>query len=383
MADWKPPELRIRVPWDDAQAAAVARRVFDPPPRRRVRGYALGYALAALAVCGLFALGWSRRSSLEKPPPPAEDGTRRVRFHDGSLALLHGSGSDLRVDVADDSAIVTTLVAGQAQFDVVPRPRRVFRVHAGDTVVEVLGTAFAIDRLDGLSRVTVTRGRVRVSWPGGAEELVAGASGVFPPDGRSPPTRQTTSAPGESSTAERPPEDEPIPTIAAATPAAPAARAGDRPDSELRPDTAGPADSRRGSLSFAQASPSRVADSVDELLRAADAANLSARPREAVEALERIVREHARDGRAAMAAFMLGRLWMDDLASPARAAASFAHARELAPRGPLVEDTYLREVEAWMRAGQPDRAAAAARAYLTQFQDSPRARQVRRAAGLR
>jgi hypothetical protein len=126
-----------------------------------------------------------------------------------------------------------------------------------------------------------------------------------------------------------------------------------------------------------------VADSVDELLRAADAANLSARPREAVEALERIVREHARDGRAAMAAFMLGRLWMDDLASPARAAASFAHARELAPRGPLVEDTYLREVEAWMRAGQPDRAAAAARAYLTQFQDSPRARQVRRAAGLR
>ena len=61
----------------------------------------------------------------------------------------------------------------------------------------------------------------------------------------------------------------------------------------------------------------------------------------------------------------------------------FARARALAPDGPLIEDAYLREVDAWMRAGSADWAAACARDYLNRFAASPRAGLVRQRAGLK
>jgi hypothetical protein len=56
------------------------------------------------------------------------------------------------------------------------------------------------------------------------------------------------------------------------------------------------------------------------------------------------------DPRAPLAAFTLGRVLLRELARPREAAAAFAQARALAPRGPFVEDALAREVEAWLQA---------------------------------
>src|SRR5262249_5270614 len=91
--------------------------------------------------------------------------------------------------------------------------------------------------------------------------------------------------------------------------------------------------------------PSSVRDVPDHLLRAADVARWSGHPGEAVPYLERVVREHAEDPRAQLAAFTLGRVYMDELGRPRLAAAAFARARAFAPRGPLAEDALFHEIE--------------------------------------
>ena len=162
MADWRPPRLAIRVSWDAARAEQVAQKVFDRPAKRPLRAWAWGAGAGALACAAIVvALSWPARD-VARPVVAGHE----VRFHDGSVAFLQASSSDLRVDVADDRAIVAALVGGRAHFDVVRRPQRTFRLQAGDVVVEVIGTAFSVERLGSSSRVAVTRGRVRVSWPG-------------------------------------------------------------------------------------------------------------------------------------------------------------------------------------------------------------------------
>jgi hypothetical protein len=114
-------------------------------------------------------------------------------------------------------------------------------------------------------------------------------------------------------------------------------------------------------------------DTIDQLLAEADGARIAGRSAEAVDILRALLRRPALDGRAPLAAFTLGRLLLEELHLPQQAAESFAQARALAPRGPLVEDTYLREVEAWSVGGQPARATARAKEYLGRFAASPRA----------
>src|SRR5262249_19093697 len=121
----------------------------------------------------------------------------------------------------------------------------------------------------------------------------------------------------------------------------------------------------------------RLRDEPGELLLAADVARLSHHPAEAVTPLQRVLHDHARDPRAPLAAFTLRRVLREELARPREAGAAFAEVRAVAPqgaRGPLSDDALAREVEAWSRAGERERARARAADYV---RESPAGRRLR------
>ena len=143
-------------------------------------------------------------------------------------------------------------------------------------------------------------------------------------------------------------------------------------------------DANRGAYAAAWLGLVRAAplDRMEDLLLAGDVARLSGHPDAAVAQLARAVERHPDDPRAPLAAFTLGRVHLEDLGSPRDAAQAFAHARALAPSGPLAEDALAREVEAWSRAGETETARARAVTYGERYPKGRRAHAVRRFGGL-
>jgi transmembrane sensor len=242
------------------------------------------------------------------------------------------------------------LRAGGARFSVPHDPLRPFVVAARDVVIEDLGTTFTVryvaaDRLS----IAVEEGRVRVRGNGTDTEVTAGAKlevPVAPPaaeSARPAPASAPASVPSWRRLAERGQYEE-------------AQRA-------LRKAGAG-----------------AVRDDTAELLLAADAARLSGHPAEAVPYLERIVRGHARDPRAGLVAFTLGRVLLDELGRPREAIEAFARAR--AAGGPLAEDALAREVEAVSRAGDVARCRELALLYQRLYPNGRRAKAVSRFGGI-
>jgi ferric-dicitrate binding protein FerR (iron transport regulator) len=72
-------------------------------------------------------------------------------------------------------------IRGEAYFKVAKNGRK-FKVDAGNTLVEVLGTEFSVNRSDSVTRVVVAQGRVKFSNKTNNKnnvKLVAGDEGVF------------------------------------------------------------------------------------------------------------------------------------------------------------------------------------------------------------
>jgi transmembrane sensor len=106
---------------------------------------------------------------------------------------------------------------------------------------------------------------------------------------------------------------------------------------------------------------------IADLFALADVARLSGHPAEAAAPLQRILNEFSADPQASLAAFALGRLELDSLGRPHRAAAALNRALALGiPQG-LREDVRARLVEAYLQAGDRDAARAAADAYHREF----------------
>jgi transmembrane sensor len=327
--------------------------------KRRRRAVTAAAAVAAVATAGgaLWAiLAVPGRGAVVAPVAPAasqRDG--RVRFADGSTAVPLG-GHEASLAVVEDTAqrTVVVLAGGGARFDVVPRPDRVFAVRAGEVTVSVLGTSFSVERVADRVGVAVTKGTVQVDWGAGARRLAAGEDGWFPPLVVSPapdergaedmvekarPSRHKRK-PAQVSGDGAPPSQAAAPAPPPAAPAAPPA-----------PDAA-------------------------KLLADADRARMAGQFEEGAALLRRLIREHPGDQRAPLAAFSLGRILLGELHRPAEAAQAFARARALAPDGPLAEDALAREVEAWARAGDRDRAQARGAEYLRTYPNGSRAADV-------
>ena len=327
--------------------------------KRRRRAVAAGAGVAAVAAAGvavwaiLFVPGRDAAHRLaDRPAAPSPSPMSRqdqpVRFADGSTAVPFG-GNEASLSVVEDTQarVVVALAKGGARFEVTHRPDRVFSVRAGDVTVSVLGTAFSVERVADRVGVAVTRGAVRVEWGVGARQLAAGEDGWFPPLLVSP---SPDGGPGETAPQELRPVRPPKRT--ARTDSTPA------PPASVPPATAPPAAEPRE-----RAAPVGRATDPATLMADADRARLAGRFEEGAALLERLVREHPGDVRAPLAAFSLGRLLFGELGRPAEAARAFAHARALAPNGPLAQEALAREAEAWTRAGEPDRAKACETEY--------------------
>ncbi len=340
--------------WEDDRAER-ARAGFQRRRRRRARTRAAGAALSlALGLAGAGWLGVRAIAPSQAPPvagvvapasapprPRAAPPSERVHtLQDGSRAVALEAGSALTVEEDSRARAAIRLSRGSARFEVTRGPRRPFRVEAGRVAVTALGTVFGVGVRGARCAVWVREGAVQVEWPGGARTLAAGEEGLFPPEeaGASLPAPAPPPRP-------RPP------------------RRGERAGA---PGWVALARDGRHAESYALLvrTPPQAAWTAEQLLFAADAARLSGHPREAVPYLERLLREHRGDPRAATAAHSLGRLRLHVLGDPAGAAARFAEARALAPRSALAEDALAREVEAWARAGARDQARARAEEYL-------------------
>ena len=228
-------------------------------------------------------------------------------------------------------------------------PDRPFVVAAGDVTIEDLGTTFTVryltaDRL----KIAVEEGRVRVREGGTDTEVPAGATLEVP-----------------VSPAVEGPRGEQRPAAVAASSWRPLAERGQYEEA------------RRA---LRKAGPSAVRDDTADLLLAADAARLSGHPAEAVPYLERVLRGHARDPRAGLASFTLGRVLLDELGRPREAVDAFALARSSG--GPLAEDALAREVEALSRAGDVTRSRELALLYRRLYPNGRRAKAVSRFGGL-
>ncbi|HEX5656256.1 MAG TPA: FecR domain-containing protein [Polyangiales bacterium] len=327
--------------------------------QRRIKRRRVTRAVGVAAVLALGFVMWPRASV-------------ELRTDDGSVATRLSPETELAVASDRSDAVELELKRGRGHFEVTKNPQRRYRVRSGAVTVEVLGTAFDVTKLDGdASEVQVNHGLVRVRWPDGETLLHAGEHGVYPPKLE---PKQPEPVVAEPVAAEpEPPAVEPTPHPAVEPTPDPAvdghAHRHARKHRELAPrDDGWRALARAGKHreAFGALAEQPVED-LEGLLLAADAARLSGHPREAAEHLDQLVRKYPDSAPARLAAFTLGRLQLNELADPQRAARSFARAYALDPKGPLAEDALAREAEAYRRAGDRARAAEVAARYLALF----------------
>ena len=298
-----------------------------------------------------------------------------IRLLDGSRAQLSGAQSELEIVRNDPSRVGLKLLQGRAHFEVVPNPKRSFEVEAAPYRVVVLGTIFDVERSGDHVAVSVERGHVRVYGPHGAEDLLPGQDKRFeliaPTGGEATVVEPTVLEPVE---VEAPEIDAPrqVQVRRAVN------RGGHAAPSWRSLTQSGDYDAAFESL---QLSPT-VQNDPSELMDAADAARLSGHPAEAVSYLERVVAGHRKSPVAPLAAFTLGREYLDRLGQPYKAAEAFELARKLAPAGSLAQDALAREVEALSKGGNAEKAYLRAREYLQAYPNGRRVRAVQLYGGI-
>jgi transmembrane sensor len=145
--------------------AAAPRRTHNSTPR-----WVAGLAVAVTAACGIWLAAPSVMIHWTADHRTAIAEIQSITLEDGSS-----------VELAPDSALSAqftgqlrqvTLLRGEAFFDIRKNPDRPFRVIAGGTEVEVLGTAFEVALTEDATRVAVARGSVS-TW---SRAAVSGAS---------------------------------------------------------------------------------------------------------------------------------------------------------------------------------------------------------------
>jgi transmembrane sensor len=240
-------------------------------------------------------------------------------------------------------------------------------VECGAVSVTVLGTAFELTREAEHTHVSVLRGRVAVDAPDGSTQLSAGEAGWFP-------RRRDVDSVDRVNPALQP--------VQARVPSAPPRRAA----KPATPESGWQAQAKRGDYKRAfelmPAGPETLADDVEALLLAADAARLSGHAAQALPYLRQVMDHHARDSRASLAAFTLGGVLLNQLDRPREAEAAYARARSLALSAALAQDALARQVEAAQRAGDAPRMRELASEYLRRYPDGRRVQWVRETSGL-
>jgi len=334
--------------------------------RRRARRVAAGAVISLLCLVAgtIWVLARPRPETAARVSPAPALRVAPFSLSDGSIVTPLDQGSLLLAKTISPQLVVMELLSGAADFDVVPNPSREFRVSAGGVVVVVMGTRFVIRRQGERSQVEVQRGRVRVTWERGQQILDPGERGRFPPV--------------EAADATAEPAIEPVPD---AEPPALQSRRPARGEVDWR-GLAQRGDYRAAYRMASERNSAASLNAMEDLLLAADVARMSGHASASLPYLERALVLYPTDARAAVAAFTLGRVLLNDLENPARAATAFSRARAAAPTGPLAEDALAREVEARFRAGDKERARALAEEDVKTWPEGRRQRAVRHFGGI-
>jgi transmembrane sensor len=356
--------------------------------RRRKRIRAAGAALGVLLVVSGAVLFLVRR--LPVPAQPSGDEMAQVEIAEGGGVVVRGISS-LRTVRFDTHHTVLELPEGRARFSVQHQHGRRVRVQSGHIGVEVIGTIFVIERQAQDVRVQVEEGAVQVFRNEHLERAVrAGETALFddqeqpvaPPLGPVEEQADTDGQPAaEGESAQATSSDQTRDRLATVRRSSRrnTAKRNDPKNEEWRSLAA------KGAFDAAWLAmkQSQPRDEPEDLLRAADVARLSGHAREAVPSLNRVLSHFSSDARSPLAAFTLGRVLLEDLASPDAAAQAFAKAQYLSPSGPLAADALAREVESLSKAGNVEKATERAQAYLSRYPNGPNVASVKRWGHLR
>ena len=355
-------------PTSEEALARVWRGIEARAPRGRIR--ARFWAMASLVTAAAVAIAFATFERRDRGP---------LRFADGRpldaveatpvgavLAMSDGSRVELAAGArftpleSTGTSFVAILERGSAHFEVRPGGPRRWQIECGLATVEVVGTGFDCVRAPGKLQVSVQHGAVLVRGdrvPDRARRLAAGEM-LEVLDAPSPAETASSAA--------HAPEASTATPVAAAPPRDPVSEDAGAWRELARGGHHQEAFAALGAQGLLRETKRR---GVADLLVLADVARLSGHATEAVAPLERIVREFPRDPQAPLAALALGRLELDTLDRPAKAATALNLALTLGVPRSLREDVRTRLVEAYARAGDRPAARAAAAAYLGEYPD--------------
>jgi transmembrane sensor len=351
-------EAGLQRVWSSVRARREARK-----PARSIRWRPLVIA-AATAVAATVIAAWPSDEGARPGPLTLLGGREPGVFGEGRAELSDGSTIDVspgaRISTLEssDGAFMLLLGSGRARFEVTPGGPRRWTIECGLVTVEVVGTIFTIARERDPESVVVEveRGAVlvrgelvhdRVQRLGAGDRLEVRAPIALVADAREPTPE--TGAPEE--------EDSEADAIDAPVRAPAWRELAERSAYREAYESLGDEGFRR---EVARAG-------VNELFALADVARLGGHPNDAIPPLERIVTEHSSDSRAALAAFTLGRIHLDNRGDARRAIELFDRALALGLPDDLAEAALARLAQARARIGDHDGARAAARTYLERY----------------
>jgi transmembrane sensor len=313
------PESRIAVQWTRIDPRSMPSR----PPRW------LGPA-ATVAVCCVVA-AIALRARARAPLDPMQGAVLEggaVTLSDGSRVAV-GDGGRVRVIAMRDETVELALDVGS--LDLLAHGRRSLRVTTAHYDIVDVGTRFRV--------ACDPRGDVRV-------DVFEGIVEIRGRDGNPEPRRLLAGDSWSNVTTE---------ALPPSAPTAPPA-----PEPSVAPAAEAPTDARDPGVT------------ARELLKTGERARMAGQTQAAAAAFDALRHRYRSDPRAALAAFELGRLRLDDLKDAAGAVEALDDALGLSPHGPLREDVEARRVEA-LAAERSPLCAGARDVFLTRYPGSAHA----------
>jgi len=314
-----------------------------------------------------------------------------IRFDNGSRMELEEQ-SAARVVESTQEKVDVNLSTGKLKADIKGNGKTEWAVNAGPYKVSVLGTEFRVDWNASTStlEVAVTRGKVLVQGGNLSEygikleagkRLVAnGLDGSVAVEAIRDRELQVVAGAGAVEEVAEEPSASTTPRDGAAVVAGPVAQGRSAVGRKA-------ASSEKGTPSWLDLAEERdYAGAVsaaeeegidalveglprDDLWKLANAARYARRPMVSSKAYTAVRDRFPGTGKAATAAFMLGRMAIDDKASPEAARKWFSIYLDEAPGGPLAEEALGRLMDACDKSGRGEEAKRKARVYLSRYQD--------------
>jgi TolA-binding protein len=365
----------------DAQWSRISEKLPQPRVTWRVspRWVVALAAVSALAFLGRgYLLPPTSESVWEGSVVASDQAPVNLTLAEGTLIALDPR-SRVSLMHSEPKRVQVSLTGGSARFEVAKKRSRRFSVQLGKVEVLVTGTQFHVARsaVKGGERVRVDvdEGSVEVHRQGlGVVMLEAGDhwSAFVADDMRAAASGSAdVSASAEASGLPSPAAGAPDSAVNVVS--AETAPSGDALLDHVADETAAESEE---SHTERRSRPKARGDSADELFDQANVARRAGRVTEAAKLFAALVSRHARDHRAALAAFELGRLRMDSLGDASGAIEALERALKLDARRAFAEDALARLVLAHEALGDRASCTKARARYLARYPEGVHAQHI-------